>query len=228
MTDQTTLDGLHATEGKDWIHTRSTGREIVFSHQFGASTNIDEAYFTMRNSSDTAVIQLTLESHAAHFDFTTDNEGQILLDDPGTNDSVTSGLAVGDYDYGVMLIGSDGIKQVPIKGTITLTDEEVRDDATAAYLSWQTRSTIDSVYNALLLCNAGTTLASDASSGAGTITVTSASQFSAGDTIHIRDTTNSESHDIAAGGISGTTITLDGTTLANSYTALVTVAVKEF
>jgi hypothetical protein len=223
--NQLTYDGLHATKYATYRLTRATVKKIPFTHDYSDNDDISEVRFFMRGpgTTTTAVVQLTLENNASQVDMTTDGECTITIDDDDTR-----GLELGIYKFGVEFVDDLGDEQAPITGTIELTDEVVHDDATAAYLSWTTRSTYDTNLDAILLCNEGTTLASDASASDGTITVTSVTPFSAGDDITIHDATNSETHTIAAGGISGSVITLDGTTLANAYLDDVTVVVKDF
>ena len=223
--EQTSLAGLHKTVTKNYVHTRATQREISGKHEFGASTNISTFRFFMRlQSDDYAYVQLSAANQPTQIDLDTDNEFTILLLDDDTR-----GLDLGDYDYGVEIVGTDGAEQAPLVGVITLTDEIVYDSDEAWELSYTTKSTYDSLIDGLLECNIATTLAVDADATDGTITVTAIpTGLAAADDITIADGTNAETHTIAAGGISGTVITLDATTLANDYTADKTVVVKVF
>jgi hypothetical protein len=228
--EQATLNNQHATVTKNWTMTRATGKEIIGNHDFGASTNINAIRCVVRDSDGDAIIDFSADVSGAatysdsHFNLTVDNVFEVYFDDEDTR-----GLTVDTpFDYGVLITGTDSVDQAPMVGQVTFTDQVVHDDDTAAYESWTTRADRDAVIDALLACNYATTLASDAAASDGTITVTSAALFSPGDNITIIDDTNSESHDIAAGGISGAVITLDATTLANAYTADETVVIKEF
>lgn len=222
---QLTLDGLHQTQIVSYEMTRDTVKKLEFTHDFTA-TDIDEAYVTLRDSSDVDVLTLTLEYHPTRWNLATDNEGEITFDDDDT-----AGLNANvDYKVGVMLVDVDGNNQVPIVGTIRFIDQIVYDDATAGYETWQTRAERDALLDALLETACASAVSVTAASGAGSITLEDASVLSAGDNFTLFDATNSEKHGVDS--ITNNVVTLsaagDGATLVNGFTKDISVAIKDF
>lgn len=201
---------------EDIEFVRGDDRDWTFTHDVDAS-EISEASFTARNSSGTAVIELTKDAHSSQWTVSTDEECTLHI---ASDD--TEGLSAGIYDYDVEFVLVSGEVYTPRYGTLKLIADQTYDDETAAYLGRDTRSDYDTAVTAyeafmadILAAVNASQLASDASSGAGSVTVDNAAVFSASDTIIVvLDSGAYDEHDIAS--IATNTLTLDGTTLSGN------------
>lgn len=182
-------------------------------HDLQAS-EIQYVSFTVRDSSDTAVVQLTTDAHSSQFDYSTDYKLKITLEKEDTE-----GLSLTEsYTYGIEIIDNSDRVYTPYTGVFSLIDDVVYDDATASYLTRTPRSAFESLMAGLLACVNATQTSAAAASGASAIVVDTPGIFTASDSIVIElDGGTREKHDIAT--IVSSTINLDGTTLGDTVAA---------
>ena len=121
-------------------------------------------------------------------------------------------IAAGDYRYAVQLTDLSDRVYTPLKGLMTLAVDVVDNSGTSPYPSWDTLDDIWEDLVDLATCGNVSLLTTAIAGGEGTIYVANGAIFTALDSIRVVLTSGAyEDDSIAAGGVSGNTLTLAGT-----------------
>lgn len=207
--EQLLFDGERPAVKKDVWMMRGDTRELVFAHDLGASTSIKEARFEAETNDTTAttVISFTLADQASQWDFSTDDECTVTL--IATN---TATLDVDTYRYAVELIDQSDRVYTAVFGLLDLNEDVVDNSGSSPYPSWTTLSDVQTDISQIAACADISWLTTAIAGGEGTIYVENGAIFTAGDDIRVvLDSGAYEDDTIAAGGVSGNTLTLSAT-----------------
>ena len=207
--EQLTYDGERKTKIENYWFPRGDTRELSFEHDLGPVGAIKTAALELEtnNTAATTVVALTLADHSSQWNFTTDGEGVVTF----TADD-TATIAAGDYRYAVQLTDLSDRVYTPLKGLMTLAVDVVDNSGTSPYPSWDTLDDIWEDLVDLATCGNVSLLTTAIAGGEGTIYVANGAIFTALDNIRVvLDSGLYEDDSIAAGGVSGNTLTLAGT-----------------
>lgn len=194
---------------KDVWMMRGDTRELTFSHDLGPSTAVKAATFEAETNDSTATTQIsfTLADQATQWDFSTDDECTVTL--IATN---TATLTVDTYRYAVELIDQSDRVYTAVYGLIRLQQDVVDNSGTSPYPSWDTLSDLQTDISQMAACADISFLTTAIAGGEGIIYVENGAIFTAGDDIRVvLDSGAYEDDTIAAGGVSGNTLTLSAT-----------------
>lgn len=205
--EQLKYSGERLTKIQDYWMPRGDTRQLTFAHDLGAAAAVKTARLQVKNSAGTVLVSLTLADHASQWDFTTDDEGTITFqaDD-------TASVDEGSHTYGVELTDQSDRVYTPIKGTLTLADDVVDNTGSSPYPDWDTLDDLETDISQMATCGNLSWLTTAIAGGEGTIYVENGAIFTAADDIRVvLDDGTYEDDTIAAGGVSGNTLTLSAT-----------------
>ena len=120
---------------KDFWMMRGDTRHITFPHDLGPSGAVKTAQLEVEtnDSAATIVLSLTKADDSTQWDFTTDDEGTILI--------VATDTATIDFDsyrYAVQLTDQSDRVYTAQWGLLTLENDVVNNDGTSPYPDWDT------------------------------------------------------------------------------------------
>ena len=210
MADNTQLGygGERYALNKDFWMMRGDTRHIVFAHDLGPSTAVKTAQLEIETNDSTATIMLslTLANHSAQWDFTTDDEGIILL----TADN-TATIDFGSYRYAVQLTDQSDRVYTAQWGLLTLKSDVVDNDGTSPYPDWDTLDDLRTDISDMATCGNLSWLTAAATGGAmATLDVENGAIYTAADDIRLVLTNGNYEDDIVAS-MSDNEITLTAT-----------------
>lgn len=192
----------------DFWMMRGDTRDLIFAHDLGAAALVKTAQLEVETNDDAAtiVISLTKADHASQWDFTTDDEGTILL---SATDTAT--IALGSYRYAIQLTDLSDRVYTAQYGVLTLENDVVNNDGTSPYPSWPTLDDLEADIEGMATCANVSWLTVAATGGATTtLTVQNGEIFTALDDIRLEIDGGTYEDDAVASKV-GNVLTLSAT-----------------
>ena len=193
---------------KDFWMMRGDTRDTTFAHDLGSAATVKTAEIEMEtNDSDaTIVLSLTKADHNSQWDFTTDDEGTIII---SADDTAT--LDIGSYRYAIQLTDQSDRVYTAQWGLFTLENDVVDNSGTSPYPSWTTLTDLQTDISDMATCGNLSWLTVASTGGAmTTLDVENGAIFTALDDIRLVLTNGSYEDDVVAS-MSSNEITLTAT-----------------
>jgi len=207
-TSQLGYDNERYAINKDVWMMRGDTRHLIFPHDLGAAANIKTAQIEVETNDDTAtiVISLTKAAHPTQWDFTTDDQGTILI-----NALDTASITLGAYRYGIQLTDNSDRVYTAQWGIFTLQNDVVNNSGTSPYPSWDTLQDLEDDIEQMATCGDVSWLTVAATGGSqATLDVQNGAIFTATDNIRLVLDNGSYEDDVVDS-VSDNEITLTGT-----------------
>lgn len=210
MADTTQLgyDNERYALQKDMWMMRGDTRHLPFAHDLGASTSVKTAQLEVETNDDAAtiVISLTLAVHPSQWNFTTDDQGVILISAVDT-----ASITLGSYRYAIQLTDLSDRVYTPQFGILTLENDVVNNSGTSPYPSWDTLEDLEDDIEQMATCGNLSWLTVAATGGSqATLDVQNGAIFTATDNIRLVLDNGSYEDDVVDS-VSDNEITLTGT-----------------